>query len=221
MMATNSGTVAIGTVADTVTQRQRLSPGLKGLGPVQLEREEEPPEDWDLALTDKGPPISLGPDPTPAKNGKDNNQTLACVMIPMIGCQLLLPSVSLAEVVDYSPDISTSADSPAWLAGHLEWRGLRLPVISYDAASGGQLAQPNNRRGRVVVINSIVEEHREQPFIALMTQGIPSQNRINQSQIQRLDSPAGVADLMEVDVDGERAWIPNLEYLESLAQQLR
>ena len=35
----------------------------------------------------------------------DNNQTLACVMIPMIGRQLLLPNVSLAEVVDYSPDI--------------------------------------------------------------------------------------------------------------------
>lgn len=151
----------------------------------------------------------------------DNNQTLACVMIPMIGRQLLLPNVSLAEVVDYSPDINSNADAPAWLAGYLDWRGLKLPVISYDAVNGGPLAQPANRRGRVVILNSIVEEHRNQPFIALMTQGIPSQNRINQSQIQRLDSPAGVADLMEVEVDGERAWIPNLEYLESLAQQLR
>jgi chemosensory pili system protein ChpC len=151
----------------------------------------------------------------------DKNQTLACVMIPMIGRQLLLPNVSLAEVVDYSPDVTTGADAPTWLAGYLEWRGLRLPVISYDAASGGQLAQPNNRRGRVVILNSIVEEHRDQPFIALMTQGIPSQNRINQSQIQRLDTPTGIADLMEVEVDGERAWIPNLEYLESLTQQLR
>jgi chemosensory pili system protein ChpC len=150
----------------------------------------------------------------------DKNQTLACVMIPVIGRQLLLPNVSLAEVVDYSPDTNTG-DGPAWLAGYLEWRGLRLPVISYDAASGGQLEQPNNRRGRVVILNSIVEEHRDQPFIALMTQGIPSQNRINQSQIQRLDTPAGIADLMAVEVDGERAWIPNLEYLESLAQQLR
>lgn len=151
----------------------------------------------------------------------DDNQTLACIMIPVVGRQLLLPNVSLAEVVDFSPDINTDAGAPAWFAGYLEWRGLRLPVISYDAASGGQLAQPDNRRGRVVIINSIVEEHREQPFIALMTQGIPSQNRISQSQIQRLDSVVGVADLMEVDVDGEHAWIPNLEYLESLVHQLR
>ena len=35
--------------------------------------------------------------------------------------------------------------------------------------------------------------------------------------MRKLDGEPGPADLMLVDVDGEAAWIPNLEYLESLA----
>lgn len=151
----------------------------------------------------------------------ENNQTLACIMIPMIGRQLLLPNVSLAEVVDYRPDLSRDNDSPAWLAGYMEWRGLNLPIISYDAVSGGELRLPTNLRGRVVILNSIGDDHHEKPFIALLTQGIPSQNRITEGQITRLDSAGGVADLMEVEVDGERAWIPDLDYLEGLTKQLR
>lgn len=38
----------------------------------------------------------------------DNSQSLSCVMIPMSGRQLLLPNVSIAEVVDYA-----SADAGA------------------------------------------------------------------------------------------------------------
>ena len=53
--------------------------------------------------------------------------------------------------------------------------------------------------------------------MALVTQGIPSQARLMEDQIRQLDGDPGPADLMQVEVDGEPAWIPNLEYLESLA----
>ena len=57
--------------------------------------------------------------------------------------------------------------------------------------------------------------------MALVTQGIPSQTRLTESQIKRLDGGTGPADLMQVEVEGDSAWIPNLEYLESLANQSR
>jgi chemosensory pili system protein ChpB (putative protein-glutamate methylesterase) len=95
MMTTSAGTLAIGIVADTVTQRQRLSASAQELGLVtcfcgspaqlndraalplaacwlvQLEDEEEHPEDWDLALTNEDTPVLLGLDPAPAENDKD------------------------------------------------------------------------------------------------------------------------------------------------------
>lgn len=150
----------------------------------------------------------------------DNSQTLSCVMIPVGERQLLLPNVSIAEVVDYASN-DAGAGAPDWLAGHLEWRGLSLPVISYDAANGGTLTIPGDNRGRIVVLNAISDTNRKLGFMALITQGIPSQVRITEDHIKQLEGENGPADLMQVDVDGEAAWIPNLDYLESLASEAR
>ena len=150
----------------------------------------------------------------------DNSQTLSCVMIPVGGRQLLLPNVSIAEVVDYASN-DAGAGAPDWLAGHLEWRGLSLPVISYDAANGGNLSIPGDNRGRIVVLNSISDNNKNRRFMALITQGIPSQVRITEEHLKQLNGENGPADLMQVDVDGEAAWIPNLDYLESLAGESR
>ena len=146
----------------------------------------------------------------------ENIETLSCVIIPMNGRQLLLPNVTIAEVVDYA-STDAPANTPEWLVGHLNWRGLDLPVISYDAANGDTLTIPGDNRGRIVVLNTISDHHQRVPFIALVTQGIPSQARLTEEQIRRLDGEAGPADLMQVEVEGDTAWIPNLEYLESLA----
>ncbi|PCM43953.1 chemotaxis protein CheW [Marinobacter sp. ANT_B65] len=149
---------------------------------------------------------------------KDNSQTLSCVMIPVSRRQLILPNVSIAEVVDYA-STDAGVGAPDWLAGRLEWRGLNLPVISYDAANGGTLTVPGENRGRIIVLNTISDSSEKLRFIALITQGIPSQVRINEDQIKPLDGEKGPADLMQIDVDGEAAWIPDLDYLESLANE--
>lgn len=146
----------------------------------------------------------------------DNTDTLSCVMIPMNERQLLLPNVSIAEVVDFA-STTAPANAPEWLAGILEWRGLNLPVISYDAANGGAVTAPGGNRGRIVVLNTIGDHHDTIPFMALVTQGIPSQTRLTESQVKRLDGETGSADLMQVDVEGEIAFIPDLGFLESLA----
>lgn len=151
---------------------------------------------------------------------KENTQTLPCVMIPVNDRQLLLPNVSIAEVVDFnSTDAGTH--TPEWLVGYLDWRGLTLPVVSYDAANNGILTVPGDNRGRIIVLNTIGPGHQQAPFIALVTQGIPSQIRLVEEQIRKLDGETGPADLMQVEVEGETAWIPNLEYLESLSTEAR
>ncbi|PSF11842.1 chemotaxis protein CheW [Marinobacter fuscus] len=146
----------------------------------------------------------------------ENSQALSCVMIPVSDRQLLLPNVSIAEVVDFS-STDAGTNTPDWLIGFLDWRGLALPVISYDAANGGKLIVPGDSRGRIIVLNTIGQQHSQHPFMALVTQGIPSQTRLNEEQVRQLDGDTGPADLMQVEVDGETAWIPNLEFLESLA----
>ena len=57
--------------------------------------------------------------------------------------------------------------------------------------------------------------------MALVTQGIPSQARLAEDQVRKLEGEPGPADLMQVEVEGEHAGIPNLEFLESLVVKSR
>ncbi len=150
---------------------------------------------------------------------KDNTHVLSCVIIPMRDHQLLLPNVSIAEVVDYAK-VEPRDAMPDWLLGDLEWRGLTLPALSYDAANGSATIETGDGRGRVVILNTIGDGHHKLPFIALVTQGIPSQIRLTEKQIRAVEGDIGPADLMQVDVEGETVCIPNLTYLESLAMDV-
>ncbi|WP_328189005.1 chemotaxis protein CheW [Marinobacter sp. OP 3.4] len=142
--------------------------------------------------------------------------TLPCVLIPMNHRQLLLPNVSIAEVVDHDANLA-SGDGPDWLAGYLEWRGQKLPVISYEGANEQEAIIPGAGRGRIVVLNTIGPNHDKLPFLAIVTQGIPSQTRLEPEQVQgREEADQGPADLMQVELEGDTVWIPNLEYLENL-----
>jgi chemosensory pili system protein ChpC len=145
--------------------------------------------------------------------------TLHCVLIPMNHRQLLLPNVSIAEVVDHDTHLSGD-EGPDWLAGYLDWRGQKLPVISYEGANEQEALIPGAGRGRIVVLNTIGPNHDRLPFLALVTRGIPSQTRLEPEQIHgREESDQGPADLMQVEVEGESVWIPDLEYLENLGIQ--
>merc|ERR1712000_200673 len=95
----------------------------------------------------------------------ENSQSLSCVMIPVSDRQLLLPNVSIAEVVDFTSN-DAGANTPDWLAGFLDWRGLTLPVISYDAANGNKLTIPGDNRGRIIILNTIGPNHQSTPFMA-------------------------------------------------------
>lgn len=149
----------------------------------------------------------------------DKPELLSCVLIPVLEGTLLLPNVSVAEIVDYA-EPEALADGPPWMIGQLRWRGLTLPVISYDAANGGATRLPENNRRRIAVLNTIGEAHDRLPFLALVTQGIPRQAKIEESALTAKDGARGPADLMLVDFEGETTRIPDLEYLEQLAASL-
>ena len=146
----------------------------------------------------------------------DKPEVLPCVLIPVLDGNLLLPNVSIAEIIDYT-EADTLGNAPAWMVGRVKWRGTVLPVVSYDAANGGQSALPQSHRGRIAVLNTIGERHDALPFLAMVTQGIPRQAKVEESALATRDGALGPADLMIVDFEGESVRIPNLEYLEQLA----
>ncbi len=141
---------------------------------------------------------------------------IASLYLPVVGKNLVLPNVSVAEIVDYqTPEPVTGA--PEWYLGTIQWRGVNLPIISYDLLNQGLLpSTPNNTR--LAVINTIGSEHTKLPFFAIVTQGIPSQVKVDQESIKEIetDDSQGPADLMKVSIMGDDATIPNIEYIEQM-----
>lgn len=147
----------------------------------------------------------------------ENPEQLPCVLIPVQDTTLLLPNVSIAEIVDFEPDPAENDED--WVLGKLQWRGVTLPVLSWEAANGGDPHPPEGRRGRILVLNTITERHNAMPFMAMATRGIPRQAKINPDDLKRESEATGDAVLMAVVFEGEHCVIPDMSVLEDLAQR--
>lgn len=146
---------------------------------------------------------------------------LSSLYLPVVGGSLVLPNVSVAEIVDYqTPDAIT--DAPEWFLGNIRWRGVTLPVISYERLNEVPLPDDLSNT-RIAVINTIGQDHEALPFFAIVTQGIPRQTKIDQHNIKEAEDDAtlGAADLMKVVIMGDEAIIPNVEYIEKMILKSR
>jgi len=146
----------------------------------------------------------------------ETQKIIACLYLPVNKQQLLLPNVSVAEVVGYqSPE--APSNKPDYFLGYVSWRGIKIPLISYELANG-QTSNKVASNARIAVINSIGEHHESLPFFAIVTQGIPRLVKVANDLIKPVkNSKLNKAEISSVKLDGEDAIIPDLPYLEALA----
>ncbi|MBL4607551.1 MAG: chemotaxis protein CheW [Pseudomonadales bacterium] len=136
---------------------------------------------------------------------------IACLMIPMDSATLLLPNEAVAEVVsDLRPE--KLPDLPEWCLGEVEWRGLHIPVISYEKLSTGADVIPTND-SRLVVINTTKDNPRL-PFYALLSQHAPRLVRAFKDELTMEDKEGEGINKHHVIVNVESAIIPDLEMME-------
>jgi len=148
---------------------------------------------------------------------EDDVNEIPSILIPIASGQLLIPTVSVAEMIPFQapqPDSSISSKNQAnWFLGNLYWRGTKVPMFSYEAMSGDTLA-PIQPDSQVVILNSIGLSPKV-PFICFPTQGIPHLSRVMPTEISEVTGePLADCDLMHVSIAGSQAIIPNIETLE-------
>lgn len=137
---------------------------------------------------------------------------VASLLIPVAGRQLLVPTVTVAEMIPYrNPEPVDGA--PSWYLGNIVWREQPVPLLCYEVLNGDP--KPGYNSGcRIAVLNNTgVDESL--PFMAIPTQGIPRLSRVKPEEIsQREDLETKEFDLMAVFHAGESVIIPNVEALE-------
>ncbi len=136
------------------------------------------------------------------------------LLIPVQGGTLLLPNVAVAEVVDYQAPQAVEG-GPPWLLGFIHWRGLDVPLISFEVVRGDSNPEVDPH-ARVAVVNSV--KGGEVAFYALLTAGIPRLVRVGDEDV--MPGEAAVlpvpGEAARVLVNGAPAVIPDLDTLESL-----
>jgi chemosensory pili system protein ChpC len=147
--------------------------------------------------------------------------TVHCLLIPLHQEQLLLPNAAVAEVTVYlKPE--PQADAPDWYLGKINWRERKVPLVSFEIASGGT-PPPGSHGVRITVLNTLNANPRV-PYIALLTQGIPGLKQVKEQHLIPADEFAlkqrhSVAG--SVKLDDATLLIPDIDDLEKRLERLQ
>jgi len=139
-------------------------------------------------------------------------EEVRCLIIPLQGEQLLLPNTTVAEVTAYDGFVEGEG-YPDWLLGTVGWRGLSLPLVSFEILLG-QPAPDVAGRSQVAVINTLYQK-QGLPFFAILASGIPHLARAGMANVAPAEGETGEMGSARVEVAGESAIIPDLEKLEN------
>lgn len=140
---------------------------------------------------------------------------ILCVRLPLRGMSLLLPYACVAEIVSLSLRPEDSA-----ILGEVDWRGIRVPVLSLERACGNPIDVPRGRV-RLAVLYGLRERERL-PYYAVLLTGVPRTESLRAEQLQEQADAEGCALLgMGAEVGGQTVHIPDLQALEAWLDQAR
>ena len=136
---------------------------------------------------------------------------LATLLIPMSGKQLVLPNVTVAEIIPFVEPV-TEDDKPDWYLGTFIWRNIHVPLVSFEGLNDEPLSQSANRR--IAVLNGVVDSERL-PFCAIVTDGVPRLMRVTPDEVSADEgTSAGPCEISKALVSGEPATIPDVDFIQ-------
>lgn len=143
---------------------------------------------------------------------------LACVMIPLGDTHLLLPNVTIAEILPWRR-IKPLPDGPKWCLGLLGWRGETVPVIQFEALNG--VENFDGGRSRCLLIMNRARRSTGRAFYGLASSGLPRIVHLSDDDLQNRSVRLGPAEVAALRVGTESAVVPNLSFIEEQLATLR
>lgn len=149
----------------------------------------------------------------------DDNEEIPSLLIPLASCKVILPTVSVAEMVPYTLARGPNADMPDWFLGYLQWRGIQVPMVSYERLNGGPIAKIRPESQLVILNNTGIS--LDLPFFCMPSQGIPRLSRVAVNEISENTAvETKEYDEMQLFIAGEQAVLPDVSKIESACAQL-
>lgn len=138
--------------------------------------------------------------------------TIACLLAPITGKQLLLPAATVSDVVSAGELQPPPAGAEAWHKGFVTWKEQQVPVVAFEILNGE--AGPRDVE-RVAILTGISNQ-RELPCYGIVVQGQPGAAKVKIAQLEDLEGAAtGPMEFLKVRYLGELAVIPDLDAVEA------
>jgi len=152
----------------------------------------------------------------------ENNPLIKSIILTLKNELVLVPNSAVAEIVSVN-DVHEVEGSPQWMLGKARWRGVELPVVSYEAA-GGDNVQAVNINTQVAVIYTVSDDMdtgKKYPYIGLAMHGVPHVSTFSRGQIktdeQALTNHPMVA--QKVRINGAAAAVLDIYAIEEMLEQ--
>ena len=149
-----------------------------------------------------------------------NNQLIKSIILTLKNKLVVVPNAAVAEIISVQ-DVRESEGSPKWMLGKTRWRGVELPVVSYEAA-GGEEAQAVNLNTQIAVMYSASDdEDMKYPYIGLAMNGVPHVSTFSRDQINTDEHAVNDHPMVaqKVRINGAAAGILDILAIEEMLQQ--
>ena len=152
------------------------------------------------------------------------NQLVKSIILTLKNELVVVPNSAVAEIISVQ-DVHEVENTPQWMLGKARWRGVELPVVSYEAA-GGDNAQAVNINTQVAVMYSASERGGDNdnkfPYIGLAMHGVPHVSTFSRDQIKTDEHASSDHPMIaqKVRINGAAAGILDIYAIEEMLQQV-
>lgn len=136
-------------------------------------------------------------------------------MIRMQKQGVILPADNVAEIIPYEP-LQRLEETPDWLLGLLAWRGVQVPVVSFEmlTVERASFSLVSVASASLVLLRGMTDQ-ASLPFYAIVSQTEPHRFSVSEQMMFETGEPLARTELARVRFNEDVVSVPNLEYVEA------
>jgi len=148
-------------------------------------------------------------------------QAIKCVILTLRSENVMIPNAAIAEIIS-ARDTSDVENTPDWYVGKMPWRGVDVPLVSFEAAVGHE-AKGLNLNTQIAVLYAVSKDAKY-PYVGLVISGVPHVSSFSKDQIitdpdSLLEAESHPMVAQKTRINGAAVSILDIDAIESMVNE--
>ncbi len=150
-----------------------------------------------------------------------SEQVIKCVILTLRSENVMIPNAAIAEIIS-ARDTSHVENTPDWYVGKMPWRGVDVPLVSFEAAVGRE-AKGLNLNTQIAVLYAVSKDAKY-PYVGLVVSGVPHVSAFSKNQIitdpdSLLEAESHPMVAQKTRINGAAVSILDIDAIESMVNE--